>query len=160
MLVQVEGRLGSWLWGYHHATLLRYGSFVHRLQFRPSSPGSLHVKQHETLLVKAGTGREMAGQFGLWFWVPHQSKWSFTCLISATSDRRLYFPSEGRHAIDFARNIQRLRPGSKPRSWEPETSMLTTRPPKPLLAQLRKSAWNLSAALNCGGRNDGKLGWR
>jgi hypothetical protein len=40
---------------------------------------------------------------------------------------------EGMHAEDFfARKIRRLWPGANPRSWVPETDMLTTRPPKPL----------------------------
>jgi hypothetical protein len=58
---------------------------------------------------------------------------SFTCCKSTTRDWWLYFPSEGRHAEDFfARKIRRLRPGLNPRTWVPEASMLTTRPPKPL----------------------------
>ena len=41
---------------------------------------------------------------------------------------RLYFPpKEGMLWIFFARKIR-----SNPRSWVPEASMLTTRPPKPL----------------------------
>jgi hypothetical protein len=40
-----------------------------------------------------------------------------------------YFPTEGRHAVDFFRLEN---PGLNPRSWVPEASMLTTRPPKPL----------------------------
>ena len=48
-----------------------------------------------------------------------------------TWDRRLYFPSEGRRAEDFfARKIRRLRPGLNPRTWVPEASTLTPRPPK------------------------------
>jgi hypothetical protein len=31
----------------------------------------------------------------------------------------------------FARKVRRLQPGSNPRSWVPEASLLTTRPPKP-----------------------------
>jgi hypothetical protein len=51
-----------------------------------------------------------------------------------TWGKRLYFPSEGRHAEDFfARKIRRLRPRANPRSWVPEASVLTTRPPKPLV---------------------------
>ena len=43
-------------------------------------------------------------------------------------------PPQGRHAVDFfARKIRRLRPGSNARSWVPEASRLTTRPPKPLI---------------------------
>jgi hypothetical protein len=34
------------------------------------------------------------------------------------------------------KKIRRLRPGANPRSWVPEASMLTTRPPKPLLFAL------------------------
>jgi hypothetical protein len=35
--------------------------------------------------------------------------------------------------MDFcARKFRRFRPGSNPRSWVPDASMLTTRPPKPL----------------------------
>jgi hypothetical protein len=48
-----------------------------------------------------------------------------------TWDKQLYFPSEERHAKDFfTRKIRRLRPGANPRSWVPEVSMLTIRPPK------------------------------
>ena len=57
---------------------------------------------------------------------------------SATWETAL-LPPQGRHAVDFfARKIRRLRPGSNPRSWVPEASMLTTRPPKPLHYML----WN------------------
>jgi hypothetical protein len=42
----------------------------------------------------------------------------FTCCKTATWDRRLYFPSEGRRAEDFfARKIRRLRPGLNLRTW-------------------------------------------
>jgi hypothetical protein len=84
-----------------------------------SSPEALHVKRHERpLLVKYGIGREMTGQIGLQFRIPRKSQGSFTCRKSATLDRRLYFPSEGRHAVDFfARKIRRLQAGSNPRSW-------------------------------------------
>jgi hypothetical protein len=52
---------------------------------------------------------------------------SLTCRKAATWDRRLYFPSEGRHAEDI------FRPGLNPLSWVPGSSMLTTRPLKPLI---------------------------
>jgi hypothetical protein len=126
----LDGRLGSRLRGCHPVAPrpLRYGPFVYRLQFRASSPVALYVKRHERpLSVKDGIGREMADQFGLQFWIPHKSQRSFTCRKSATWYRRLYFPSEGRHAVDFfARKIRRLRSGSNPRSWVPEASMLTS----------------------------------
>jgi hypothetical protein len=55
--LQAPSRLGSQLWGYHPVAPrpLRYRPFVHRLLFRPSSPETLHVKRHETL-VKDGIG--------------------------------------------------------------------------------------------------------
>ena len=53
---------------------------------------------------------------------------------SATWETALLPPPQGSHAVDFfARKSRRLRPGSNPRFWVPEASMLTTRPPKPLL---------------------------
>jgi hypothetical protein len=36
----------------------------------------------------------------------------------------------------FARKIRRLRPGLNSRTWVPEASALTTRPPKPLICAL------------------------
>jgi hypothetical protein len=75
----------------------------------------------------------MADKFGQETRFPRNFQGSVTCRKSATWDRRLYFPSEGRLAENFfARNIRRLRPGLNPRSWVPEASTLTTRPPKPL----------------------------
>jgi hypothetical protein len=72
---------------------------------------------------------EMAEKFGREIWLP------LTCRKSATWDRRLYFPSEGRHAEHFfAQKIRRLWPGLNLWSWVPEASMLTTRPPKPLFS--------------------------
>jgi hypothetical protein len=62
---------------------------------------------------------------------------SLTCHKSATCGKWLYFPSEGRHAqYFFAQKIRRLRPGANPRSWVPEASTLTTRPPKPCILGL------------------------
>ena len=43
--------------------------------------------------------------------------------------------------IFFARKIRRLRPRSNPRSWVPEASMLTTRPPKPLRRLKQEIDW-------------------
>jgi hypothetical protein len=58
---------------------------------------------------------------------------SFTYPEVGTWDRLFNFTSEGRHAEDFyIRKIRRLRPGLNRRTREPEASMLTIRPPKPL----------------------------
>jgi hypothetical protein len=46
----------------------------------------------------------MADQFGLRFRLPRKSLGSLTCRKFATWDRRLYFPSEGRHAVEFFRS--------------------------------------------------------
>jgi hypothetical protein len=65
--------------------------------------------------------------------LPRYLSGSFTCRKAVTWDRRLYFSSKGRHAEGFfARKIRWPRPGMNPRTWVPEASMLTTRPPKPL----------------------------
>jgi hypothetical protein len=67
---------------------------------------------------------------------------SFTCLKVGTRGRLFDFPTEGRHAEDFyIWKIQRFRPGLNPRTREPEASMLTTRPPKPL--RQRKGEYSL-----------------
>jgi hypothetical protein len=75
----------------------------------------------------------MADKFDQETRLPHNFQESLTCHKSAKWDRRLYFPSEGRRAEDFfTRKLRQLRPGLNPRSWVPEASTLTTRPPKPL----------------------------
>jgi hypothetical protein len=59
LLPTVHGRLGLRLRGHHPVVPrpFRYGPFVHRLQFHPSSPEALHIKRHERpLLVKDGIG--------------------------------------------------------------------------------------------------------
>jgi hypothetical protein len=53
--------------------------------------------------MKEGIEREIADQFSLRFRLPRKSQVSFTFRKSATWDRRLYFPSEGRHVVDFYR---------------------------------------------------------
>jgi hypothetical protein len=77
--------------------------------------------------VKDGIGQEMAGQFGLRFRLPHKSQGSLTCRKSATWDRRFYFPSEGRHAVDiFARPEASMLPlplGRHRRRWEDNIKM-------------------------------------
>jgi hypothetical protein len=60
-------------------------------------------------------GEKWPTHFAVIWLVPYQMKGSLTCHKSATWDRRLYFPSE---------------------ILAPETSMLTTRLPKPLLERL------------------------
>jgi hypothetical protein len=46
----------------------------------------------------------MADQFGLRFRLSRKSQGSFTCRKAAVWDRQLYFPSEGRHDVDFFRS--------------------------------------------------------
>jgi hypothetical protein len=50
---------------------------------------------------RGNCGREMAGNFAHKWQIPCHLKGSFTCRKSASWDRRLYFPSEGMHAVDF-----------------------------------------------------------
>jgi hypothetical protein len=137
-----NGRLGSRSRGYHPFAPrpVAAGPFCTAIYFCPSFPEALHVIRHvRPLLVKDRiTGEKLpvnlAGQFDLRFRLPRKSQGSLTCRKSATWDRRLYFPSEGRDVVDFfARKIQRHRPGSNPRTWVLEASMLTTRPPSVLV---------------------------
>jgi hypothetical protein len=72
-------------------------------------------------------GREMAGQFCLRFRLPRISQGSFTCRKSATWDRRLYFPSEGRHAVDLPEKSDGFGRVRIRDFGVPEASMLTTR---------------------------------
>jgi hypothetical protein len=111
----VDGRCGSRLRGCHPVAPRPISSrpFVHRLWFRPSSPEALHVKRHEKpLSVKNGRMGE---------------KWP----VNLASDpdchvnhRVLLHAATLRHGTDDFTSL--------PRSWVPEASMLTTRPPKPL----------------------------
>jgi hypothetical protein len=82
-----------------------------------SSPEALHARRRERpLLAKGGImGEKWPVKFSRNNATPTSLSGSFTCRKSATWDRRLYFPSEGRRAEDFfARNNRRLRPGSNP----------------------------------------------
>jgi len=104
------------------------GPVIRTFQLPP--PGVRHVwndasdPQQRKVELWARNGREFCRKWRLprHFWV--LTVW----------DRRLYFPSEGRHAEDFfARKFRRLRPGLNPRTRVPEASTLTSRPPKPLI---------------------------
>jgi hypothetical protein len=98
-------------------------------------PRTARAERSPLLAREESFGREMAGYFSLVGHDFHRNrKGSLTCHKYKTRDPQLYFPSEGRHAQDFLRpeKIRRLWPGLNPRSWVPEASMLTTRPPKPL----------------------------
>jgi hypothetical protein len=126
----VDGRLGSRLRGYHSVALrpISCRSFVHHHLVLPIiSRGTPHQATWETSVSEGQNyGWEIVSQFGLWFQIPCKSQDSFTCHKSAAWDRRLYFSSEGRHAVDFfAWKIRRLRPGSNPQAWVPEASMLS-----------------------------------
>jgi hypothetical protein len=46
-------------------------------------------------------GEKLPTNFAVISRVPLQMKGSFTCRKATTWDRRLYFPSEGRHAEEF-----------------------------------------------------------
>ena len=104
-------------------------------EFLHSSPEAPHTTQERE--TSANEGRNYYQ--GILLANPEFTKvlGSFTCRKAGTWDRFFHFPSEGRrrHAEDYSdtRKIQRLRPGSNPRTRVPEASMLTTRPPKQLL---------------------------
>jgi len=90
----------------------------------PAAEGGIMGEKFPTILPKVATSTTLLG--------------SFTCRKFTTWDRRLYFPSEGRRAEEFfARKIRRPQPGLNPRTWVPEASTLTYRPPKPLINKSR-----------------------
>jgi hypothetical protein len=85
------------------------------------------------LLVKDGIGQEMAGQFGLQFWLPRKSQSSLHAAnLRHGTDGFTSPPKESMLWIFSPKKIRWLRPGLNPQSWVPEASMLTTRPPKML----------------------------
>jgi hypothetical protein len=97
-------RLGSRLRGYHPVAPSPFK--VRALCAPPLVPPviSRDAPRQATWETSVSEGRnwlEMAGQYGLRFRLSLKSQGSFTCRKSATWDRRLYFPSEGRHTVDF-----------------------------------------------------------
>ena len=96
----------------------------------------LHVQAtwETSIRERRNYGREMAGQFCLWFRLPRKPRvlWHAAQICDMGDGFTSPPPKEDILWIFFARKIRRLRPGSNPRSWVPEASMLTTRPPKPL----------------------------
>jgi hypothetical protein len=78
-------------------------------------------------------GREMADRISPWTQLPCNRKGSLTCRKSAYGTHGFTsLPKEGMLRIFTPEKIRRLRPSLNPRTWVPEGSMLTTRPPKPL----------------------------
>jgi hypothetical protein len=76
----------------------------------------------------------MAGKFTDKWRVPRYLKGSFTSRKSATWDRRLYFPFEGRHAEDFfALKNPTVSAGFEPTNLGTRGEHATPRPPKPLI---------------------------
>ena len=71
--------------------------------------------------------------------LPRSIQESFTCCKSATWDRQLYFPSEGRHAEDFfaLKNPMALA-GFEPANLGTKGQHATPRPPKPLYTWVYK----------------------
>jgi hypothetical protein len=118
---------------------LLYGPFrlivrvrLWKFQLTPLGAPMPTTKRETPSRERRNCGKEMSGNVVYKQQVPRCLKGSFKCRKSTTWDRRLYFPSEGRHAEDFFLpwKIRRLRSGSNPRTWVPEANMLAPRPPK------------------------------
>ena len=94
---------------------------------------------------------------------------SFTCSKSTTRDPRLYFASEGSHTQNFyaLKTIHRPRPGSNPRTSDPEASMITTGPPgstqgdlqSPTSPMLKQCLWSISYLRNCLFKTEENIGY-
>jgi hypothetical protein len=98
----------------------------------PSSTEALQVKWHErSLVVKDGImGEKWLTNFAVIWLVPNQIKGSFTCHKSATWDRQLCFPSEGRHAEDFfaliaLADFEPMNSGTRCQPANPQTTEAT-----------------------------------
>ena len=94
-----------------------------------------HVSPPETLVVKGGNtwarnGRRILPENARF---PRNIQRSFTCRKSTTWDKRLYFPSEGRRAEDFAALKNPTASfGFGPSNLGTKGQHATSRPPKPL----------------------------
>ena len=79
---------------------------------------------------RAGTGRWILPENVR---LPRNIQGSFTCRKSTIWDKRLYFPSGGRHAEDFfALKNSTASAGSEPANLGTKGQHATSRPPKPL----------------------------
>src|SRR5215468_569695 len=88
-----------------------------RFRFPCSSPEALHISRRERpLLAKGGImGEKCPIKFSLAIAISMVNAGFFYMPQSCDTDKRLYFPSEERHAEEFcARKIRRLRPGFEP----------------------------------------------
>jgi hypothetical protein len=82
----------------------------------------------------------MAGQFCLRFQLPRKSQGSFYMPQICDMGQTALLPHQRKACCGFfARKIRRLQPGSNPRSWVPEASMLIPRPPKLLTPSVTKT---------------------
>ena len=100
----------------------------------PLSLGNGRPLLERPLVAEGGTlrGREMFRQIWPRIRLPRNSR-AFTCRKSATWDRRLYFPSKGRHAEDFfALKNPTASAGFEPTNLGTKGQHATSRPPKPI----------------------------
>ena len=119
-------------------------------------PSYLHrqVSPPETLVMNGGTTWARKGR-----WILHENarlprniQGSFTCRKSTTWDKRLYFPSEGRHAEEFfSLKNPTASAGFEPANWGTKGQHATSRPPKPLGCEAKHSPpcsqWSCSLLL-------------
>ena len=111
------GRLADWYRGYGATTPSHLGRKL-ACSLCTAFSSARQPQTRSTSSDMRAIWREMADKFRLKIRFTSNFQGSLTCRKSATWDRRLYFPSEGRRAKDsFARKIRRLRPGLNPRSW-------------------------------------------
>jgi len=84
-------------------------------------------------------GEKCSDKFRLRIRLPRNSRDLFTCRKSATWDRRLYFPSEGRRSEDFfALKNPTASAGFEPANLGNKGQHATSRPPKLLRDNVEK----------------------
>ena len=105
-----------------------------RQTFQLSPPGvSTRVTTREHPAAEGGTVDEKCPGILPKCRLTRYIQGSFTCRKAATWDRRLYVPSEERHAEDFFRpKYPRVQAGCEPANLGTKGQHATSRPPKPL----------------------------
>jgi hypothetical protein len=116
----------------------RYSGFIRHCGFvKPIVPSPLGLPSFITrgAVYQPDTQRTLLAEEGTYGILPAISEFTkrvgfFNMPQSWDMGQILLLPKEGMLWIFTAGKIRRLRSGAKPRSWVPEASMLTPRPPK------------------------------
>jgi hypothetical protein len=156
----MDGLMDGWIWvavsGSTSPTVLQQCWLIvlarlwKYLLAPPGAPTPTTTRQTPSR-ERGDYGRAMAGNFAGKWRVPRHLKGCFTCRKSTTWDRRLYFPSEGRHAENFfAPKNPTASAGFEPANLGTRDQHPTPRPSKPLISRVH---WHCSSQTLMGNAN-------